>query len=96
MWENKKQVFFRSSLDVNCTHDKRCFKENEKRIYVVLQRPLLITYSAWLKIYEGYMTGLVNVARSGDQEVNYFAKMLRVRVQLQFTNLQVRLLNHKI
>ncbi|CAH0600511.1 unnamed protein product [Chrysodeixis includens] len=51
-------------------------------------RPLLITYSAWLKIHDGYMTGLVNVARSGDQDVHYFAKMLRVRVQLQFTDLQ--------
>ncbi|XP_021182747.3 uncharacterized protein LOC110371012 [Helicoverpa armigera] len=51
-------------------------------------RPLLITYSAWLKIHDGYMTGLVNVSRSGDQEVNYFAKMLRVRVQLQFTDLK--------
>ncbi|XP_075978962.1 uncharacterized protein LOC142978405 [Anticarsia gemmatalis] len=51
-------------------------------------RPVLITYSAWLKIHDGYMTGLVNVARSGDQEVNYFAKMLRVRVQLQFRDLE--------
>ncbi|XP_072935475.1 uncharacterized protein [Epargyreus clarus] len=51
-------------------------------------RPILITYSAWLKIHDGYMTGLVNVARSGNQNVNYFAKMLRVRVQLQFNNLE--------
>ncbi|CAH0405953.1 unnamed protein product [Chilo suppressalis] len=51
-------------------------------------RPVLITYSAWLRIHDGYMTGLVNVARSGDQRVNYFAKMLRVRVQLQFRNLE--------
>ncbi|XP_013195347.2 uncharacterized protein LOC106138677 [Amyelois transitella] len=51
-------------------------------------RPILITYSAYLTIHDGYMTGLVNVARSGDQTVNYFAKMLRVRVRLQFTNLE--------
>ncbi|KAF9795154.1 hypothetical protein SFRURICE_004526 [Spodoptera frugiperda] len=51
-------------------------------------RPLLVTYSAWLKIYDGYMTGLVNVSRSGDQEVHYFAKMLRVRVKLQFRDLE--------
>ncbi|KAJ8734773.1 hypothetical protein PYW08_014023 [Mythimna loreyi] len=51
-------------------------------------RPLLVTYSAWLKIHDGYMTGLVNVSRSGDQQVNYFAKMLRVRVQLQFADLE--------
>ncbi|XP_026764105.1 uncharacterized protein LOC113522572 [Galleria mellonella] len=51
-------------------------------------RPVLITYSAWLKIHDGYMTGLTNVARSGDQTINYFAKMVRVRVQLQFRNLQ--------
>ncbi|XP_028162390.1 uncharacterized protein LOC135082235 [Ostrinia nubilalis] len=51
-------------------------------------RPVLITYSAWLKIHDGYMTGLVNVARSGDQRVNYFANMLRVRVQLRFTDLE--------
>ncbi|CAH0699054.1 unnamed protein product [Spodoptera exigua] len=51
-------------------------------------RPLLITYSAWLKIYDGYMTGLVNVSRSGDQEVHYFAKMLRLRIKLQFRDLE--------
>ncbi|XP_053601474.1 uncharacterized protein LOC128670107 [Plodia interpunctella] len=51
-------------------------------------RPILITYSAYLTIHDGYMTGLTNVARSGDQTVNYFAKMLRVRVRLQFTNLE--------
>ncbi|CAG9104870.1 hypothetical protein JYU34_011929 [Plutella xylostella] len=51
-------------------------------------RPLLVTYSAWLKITQGSMTGLVNVERSGDQLVKYFAKMLRVRVQLQFRNTQ--------
>ncbi|KAL0895712.1 hypothetical protein ABMA27_011784 [Loxostege sticticalis] len=51
-------------------------------------RPILITYSAWLKIHDGYMTGLVNVARSGDQRVNYFANMLRIRLQFQFTNLE--------
>ncbi|XP_041974704.1 uncharacterized protein LOC121729984 [Aricia agestis] len=51
-------------------------------------RPLLITYSAWVQLHDGYMTGLVNVARSGDQKVNYFAKMLRVRVELEFTNLE--------
>lgn len=36
------------------------------------------------------MTGLVNVARKGDQMVSYFAKMLRVRVELQFSDLLVR------
>ncbi|KAM3966489.1 uncharacterized protein ACR2FA_012030 [Aphomia sociella] len=51
-------------------------------------RPILITYSAWLKIHDGYMTGLSSAARSGDQKVNYFAKMLRVRLELQFTNLE--------
>ncbi|XP_063546155.1 uncharacterized protein LOC134754023 [Cydia strobilella] len=51
-------------------------------------RYLLLTYSAWLKIHDGYMTGLVNVQRSGDQSVNYFAKMLRVRVVLQFSDLE--------
>ncbi|KAG6453720.1 hypothetical protein O3G_MSEX008262 [Manduca sexta] len=51
-------------------------------------RPLLITYSAWLKIHNGSMRGLVNVARSGDQNVYYFAKMLRVRLRLQFRNLE--------
>ncbi|CAG9783018.1 unnamed protein product [Diatraea saccharalis] len=51
-------------------------------------RPVLITYSAWLRITNGYMTGLVNVERSGDQRVQYFAKMLRVRVQLQFRDLE--------
>ncbi|XP_059049378.1 uncharacterized protein LOC131844488 [Achroia grisella] len=51
-------------------------------------RPVLITYSAWLKIHDGYMTGLTNVDRSGDQTINYFAKMVRVRVQLQFRNLE--------
>ncbi|XP_050673741.1 uncharacterized protein LOC126971459 [Leptidea sinapis] len=51
-------------------------------------RVLLITYSAWLKLQNGRMTGLVNVSRSGDQKVNYFAKMLRVRVELEFTDLE--------
>ncbi|XP_053601475.1 uncharacterized protein LOC128670108 [Plodia interpunctella] len=51
-------------------------------------RPILITYSAYLTLHDGYMTGLTNVARSGDQTVNYFAKMLRVRVRLQFTDLE--------
>ncbi|XP_063633773.1 uncharacterized protein LOC134804592 [Cydia splendana] len=51
-------------------------------------RYLLITYSAVLKIHDGYMSGLVNVQRSGDQTVNYFAKMLRVRVELQFSDLE--------
>ncbi|CAH2099930.1 unnamed protein product [Euphydryas editha] len=49
---------------------------------------LLITYSAWLKLNQGQLTGLVNVARSGDQNVNYFNKTLRVRVQLRFTDLE--------
>ncbi|CAH2068586.1 unnamed protein product, partial [Iphiclides podalirius] len=52
-------------------------------------KPLLITYSAWLKIYDGTMKGLVNLSRSGDQKVNYFAKMLRVRVELQFKDLEI-------
>ncbi|XP_063373027.1 uncharacterized protein LOC134661057 [Cydia amplana] len=51
-------------------------------------RYLLLTYSAWLTIHDGYMTGLVNVQRSGDQSVNYFVKMLRVRVVLEFSNLE--------
>ncbi|KAI8429855.1 hypothetical protein MSG28_000358 [Choristoneura fumiferana] len=51
-------------------------------------RYILVTYSAWLKIHDGHMSGLVNVARSGDQTVNYFAKMLRVRVELQFNDLE--------
>ncbi|XP_013195348.2 uncharacterized protein LOC106138678 [Amyelois transitella] len=51
-------------------------------------RPILITYSAYLTIHDGYMTGLGNVARTGDQSVNYFAKMLRVRVKLQFSDLE--------
>ncbi|XP_046971474.1 mite allergen Der f 7-like [Vanessa cardui] len=51
-------------------------------------RILLITYSAWLKLHDGQMTGLVNVARSGDQNVNYFEKTLRVRVQLRFSDLE--------
>ncbi|KAI5634806.1 group 7 allergen domain-containing protein [Phthorimaea operculella] len=50
-------------------------------------RYLLITYSAWLKIHEGSMTGLTNVERSGDQMVHYFARMLRVRVVLNFKDL---------
>ncbi|CAH0722579.1 unnamed protein product, partial [Brenthis ino] len=51
-------------------------------------RPIIITYSAWLRLTEGKMSGLVNVSRLGDQHVKYFAKMLRVRVQLQFTDLE--------
>ncbi|XP_049887586.1 mite allergen Der f 7-like [Pectinophora gossypiella] len=51
-------------------------------------RPLLITYSAWLKITNGRMTGLVNMQRSGDQMVHYFAKMVRSRIELQFTDLR--------
>ncbi|XP_045452401.1 mite allergen Der f 7-like [Melitaea cinxia] len=51
-------------------------------------RILLITYSAWLKLNEGQLTGLVNVVRSGDQNVNYFEKNLRVRVQLRFSDLE--------
>ncbi|XP_022128141.2 uncharacterized protein LOC111002300 [Pieris rapae] len=51
-------------------------------------RLLLITYSAWLKLTEGNMTGLVNVTRFEDQKVNYFAKNLRVRVHLQFNDLE--------
>ncbi|CAG4922407.1 unnamed protein product [Colias eurytheme] len=51
-------------------------------------RLLLITYSAWLKLQNGSMTGLVNVSRFEDQLVNYFAKMLRVKVQLQFSDLE--------
>ncbi|XP_050352346.1 mite allergen Der f 7-like [Nymphalis io] len=51
-------------------------------------RILLITYSAWLKLHDGQMTGLVNVARSGDQNVNYYQKSLRVRVQLRFSDLE--------
>ncbi|KAI5634805.1 group 7 allergen domain-containing protein [Phthorimaea operculella] len=50
-------------------------------------RYLLITYSAWLKINEGSLTGLTNVERSGDQMVHYFARMLRVRVALNFKDL---------
>ncbi|XP_068628676.1 uncharacterized protein [Battus philenor] len=52
-------------------------------------KPIWITYSAWLKIHDGYMTGLVNLSRSGDQKVNYFAKMLRIRVQLKFSDLTI-------
>ncbi|GBP56360.1 hypothetical protein EVAR_43299_1 [Eumeta japonica] len=51
-------------------------------------KPLLITYSAWLKIHDGYMTGLVSAARDGDQQVSYFAKMARVRLNIQFTDLE--------
>ncbi|XP_045530060.1 uncharacterized protein LOC123717853 [Pieris brassicae] len=51
-------------------------------------RLLLITYSAWLRLTEGNMTGLVNVMRYEDQKVNYFAKNLRVRVHLQFNDLE--------
>ncbi|KAL4709192.1 hypothetical protein ACJJTC_008120 [Scirpophaga incertulas] len=51
-------------------------------------KPVLVTYSAWLKIHDGYMTGLASVSRSGDQTVNYFAKMLRVRLRLQFRSLE--------
>ncbi|CAK1599792.1 unnamed protein product [Parnassius mnemosyne] len=53
-------------------------------------KPLLVTYSAWLKIFDGRMTGLVNLSRAGDQKVNYYAKMLRVRVALQFTDLEIK------
>ncbi|KAJ2946423.1 hypothetical protein O0L34_g12463 [Tuta absoluta] len=55
-------------------------------------RYLLITYSAWLKINEGSLSGLTNVERSGDQMVHYFARMLRVRVVLNFKDL---LFNYK-
>ncbi|XP_026324013.1 uncharacterized protein LOC113233193 isoform X1 [Hyposmocoma kahamanoa] len=51
-------------------------------------RPVLITYSAWLRITQGRMTGLSSVSRSGDQMVNYFARMIRVRVVLQFRDLR--------
>ncbi|XP_069354369.1 mite allergen Der f 7-like isoform X2 [Maniola hyperantus] len=51
-------------------------------------KPIIITYSAWLRLHDGQMRGLVNVARHGDQDVKYFAKMLRVRLQLQFTDLE--------
>ncbi|CAK1548566.1 unnamed protein product [Leptosia nina] len=51
-------------------------------------RLILITYSAWLKLTNGAMTGLVNVTRFEDQKVNYFAKNLRVRVHLQFNDLE--------
>ncbi|XP_045761294.1 uncharacterized protein LOC123864715 [Maniola jurtina] len=51
-------------------------------------KPIIITYSAWLRLYDGQMRGLVNVARHSDQDVKYFAKMLRVRLQLQFTDLE--------
>ncbi|CAH2267206.1 jg2934 [Pararge aegeria aegeria] len=51
-------------------------------------RPVIITYSAWLRLHDGQMRGLVNVDRHSDQHVKYYAKMLRVRVQLQFTNLE--------
>ncbi|XP_052747426.1 uncharacterized protein LOC112043305 [Bicyclus anynana] len=51
-------------------------------------RPVIITYSAWLRLHDGQMRGLVNVDRHGDQLVKYSAKMLRVRLQLQFTDLE--------
>ncbi|XP_026324280.1 uncharacterized protein LOC113233370 [Hyposmocoma kahamanoa] len=51
-------------------------------------RPVLIKYSAWLRITQGRMTGLSSVSRSGDQMVNYFSRMLRVRVELQFRDLR--------
>ncbi|CAB3237232.1 unnamed protein product [Arctia plantaginis] len=51
-------------------------------------RPLWVTYSAWLNLYEGQMSGLVNVARSGDQKVSYNGRNLSVRIQLEFTNLE--------
>ncbi|VVC94154.1 unnamed protein product [Leptidea sinapis] len=35
-------------------------------------------------LQNGRMTGLVNVSRSGDQKVNYFAKMLRVRFNYDY------------
>ncbi|XP_013144711.1 PREDICTED: uncharacterized protein LOC106108163 isoform X2 [Papilio polytes] len=53
-------------------------------------KPLWITYSALLKLHDGTMTGLVNLSRSGDQKVNYFAKMLRVKLQLRFEDLEFK------
>ncbi|CAB3237234.1 unnamed protein product [Arctia plantaginis] len=52
-------------------------------------RPIWVTYSALLRVYDGRMTGLTRVSRYGDQQVSYFAKMLRVRLQLQFSNLEI-------
>ncbi|KPJ13564.1 hypothetical protein RR48_10748 [Papilio machaon] len=53
-------------------------------------KPLWVTYSALLKLHDGTMTGLVNLSRSGDQQVNYFAKMLRVKIQLRFEDLEFK------
>ncbi|KPI93319.1 PREDICTED: uncharacterized protein LOC106117078 [Papilio xuthus] len=53
-------------------------------------KPMWVTYSALLKLHDGTMTGLVNLSRSGDQQVNYFAKMLRVKVQLRFEDLEFK------
>ncbi|XP_004928501.1 uncharacterized protein LOC101746909 [Bombyx mori] len=51
-------------------------------------RPVLITYRASLGLTNGKMSGLVNVARSGDQLVHYFAKMLRAQAKFKFTDLE--------
>ncbi|XP_014360349.2 uncharacterized protein LOC106712347 [Papilio machaon] len=53
-------------------------------------KPLWVTYSALLKLHDGTMTGLVNLSRSGDQQANYFAKMLRVKIQLRFEDLEFK------
>ncbi|OWR43206.1 hypothetical protein KGM_214465 [Danaus plexippus plexippus] len=52
-------------------------------------KPIIVTYSAWFKLTEGQFTGITNVSRSGDQIVSYIGKTLRVRVQLDFSDIKL-------